>query len=82
MWRCQPCNVQRFNSLPSGKHVRDMYTLKKSYKRPPYIFPSSLESKIRSITIHDNMSKSMSDSGSVSFCIPNCGILFTQMKHE
>ena len=54
----------------------------KSYKRPPYIFPSSLESKSRSITIHDHMNKPMSTSGSVSFCIQKCVILFTQTKHE
>ena len=46
------------------------FTLKKSYKRPPHIFSSSAESKIRSIKIHDHMNKPMSNSGSVSFCIP------------
>ena len=57
-------------------------TLKKSYERPPYIFPSSSESKIKSITIHGQMNIPMSNSGSVSFCIPICVILFTQTKHE
>ena len=57
------------------------YTLKKSYKRPPHIFSSSSESKIRSIKIHDHMNKPMSNSGSVSFCIPKCVILLTQTKH-
>ena len=56
-------------------------TLKKSYKRPPHIFPSSSESKIRSIKIHDHINKPMSNSGSVSFCIPKCVILLTQTKH-
>ena len=57
------------------------YTLKKSYKRPPHSFSSSSESKIRSIKIHDHMNKPMSNSGSVSFCIPKCVILLTQTKH-
>ena len=57
------------------------YTLKKSYKRPPHILSSSSESKIRSIKIHDHMNKPMSNSGSVSFCIPKCVILLTQTKH-
>ena len=57
------------------------YTLKKSYKRPPHIFFSSSESKIRSIKIHDHMNKPMSNSGSVGFCIPKCMILLTQTKH-
>ena len=56
-------------------------TLKKSYKRPPHILSSSSESKIRSIKIHDHMNKPMSNSGSVSFCIPKCVILLTQTKH-
>ena len=56
-------------------------TLKKSYKRPPHIFSSSSESKIRSIKIHDHMNKPMSNSGYVSFCIPKCVILLTQTKH-
>ena len=56
-------------------------TLKKSYKRPPHIFSSSSESKIRSIKIHDHMNKPMSNSGSVGFCIPKCVILLTQTKH-
>ena len=56
-------------------------TLKKSYKRPPHILSSSSESKIRSIKIHDHMDKPMSNSGSVSFCIPKCVILLTQTKH-
>ena len=58
-----------------------LYT-EKSYKRPPYIFPSSSESKIRSITTHGHMNKPMSNSGSVSSCIPICVVLFTQTKHE
>ena len=45
-------------------------------------FPSSSESKTRSITIHDIMNKPMSNSGSVSFCIPKCVIFFTQTKRE
>ena len=57
------------------------YTLKKSYKRPPHIFSSSSESKIRSIKIHDHMNKPMSNSGSVSLCIPKCVIHLTQTKH-
>ena len=56
-------------------------TLKQSYKRPPHILSSSSESKIRSIKIHDHMNKPMSNSGSVSFCIPKCVILLTQTKH-
>ena len=51
------------------------HTLKKSYKRPPHIFSSSSESKIRSIKINDHMNKPMSNSGSVSFCNPKCVIL-------
>ena len=58
-----------------------VYTLKQSYKRPPHILSSSSESKIRSIKIHDHMNKPMSNSGSVSFCIPKCVILLTQTKH-
>ena len=57
-------------------------TLKKSYKRPPHIFSSSSESKIRSIKIHDQMNKPMSNSVSVSFCIPKCVISLIQTKHE
>ena len=56
-------------------------TLKKSYKRPPHIFSSSSESKIRSIKIHNHMNKPMSNSGSGGFCIPKCVILLTQTKH-
>ena len=48
----------------------------KSYKRPPHIFPSSSESKIRPIKIYDQMKVS------VSFCIPICVIFLTQTKHE
>ena len=55
-------------------------TLKKSYKRPPHIFASSSESKIRSIKIHDQMKTTMSYSVSVSFCIPKCVIFLTQTK--
>ena len=62
-------------------HVCFRNTLKKSYKRPPHILSSSSESKIRSIKIHDHMNKPMSNSGSVSFCIPKCVILLTQTKH-
>ena len=58
------------------------FTLKKSYKRPPHIFPSSSESKIRPIKIHDQMNKPMSNSVSVSFCIPKCVISLIQTKHE
>ena len=54
---------------------------KKSYKRPPHIVSSSSESKIRSIKIHDRMNKSMSNSGSVSFCIPKCIIYLRLTKH-
>ena len=63
------------------KNILYAYTLKKSYKRPPHILSSSSESKIRSIKIHDHMNKPMSNSGSVSFCIPKCVILLTQTKH-
>ena len=62
-------------------HPGALYTLKQSYKRPPHILSSSSESKIRSIKIHDHMNKPMSNSGSVSFCIPKCVILLTQTKH-
>ena len=55
---------------------------KKSYMRPPHIFSSSSESKIRSINFHDYMNKPMSNSGSVSFCISKCAIFLTQTKHE
>ena len=58
------------------------YTLKKSYKRPPHIFSSSSESKLRSIKIHDQIYKPMSNSGSESVCIPKCVICLTQSKHE
>ena len=44
-------------------------TLKENYKRPPLIFSSSSESKVRSIKIHDLMNKPISYMGSVSFCI-------------
>ena len=62
-------------------HAEDMIYTEKSYKRPPHIFSSSSESKIRSIKIHDHMNKPMSNSGYVSFCIPKCVILLTQTKH-
>ena len=45
------------------------YYTEKSYKRLPLIFSSSSENKILSIKIHDHMSNSISNSGSVSFCI-------------
>ena len=79
--------IQLLKSLYFRKFLCDLwsvqlcYTLKKSYKRPPHILSSSSESKIRSIKIHDHMNKSMSNSGSVSFCIPKCVILLTQTKH-
>ena len=57
-------------------------TLKKSYKRPPHIFSSSSESKLRSIKIHDQINIPMSNSGSESVCIPKCVICLTQSKHE
>ena len=57
-------------------------TLKKSYKRPPNIFSSSSESKLRSIKIHDQINKPMSNSGCESVCIPKCVICLTQSKHE
>ena len=59
-----------------------VFTLKESYKRPPYIFSSNSESKIQSIKIHNYINKPMSNSGSVSFCIPKCVILLAQTKHE
>ena len=65
----------------TGKSLVSENTLKKSYKRPPHIFSSSSETKIRSIKIHDHMNKPMSNSGSVGFCIPKCVILLTQTKH-
>ena len=40
-------------------------------KRPPHIFSSSSENKIRSIKIQDHLNNSISNSGSVSFCIQN-----------
>ena len=46
------------------------------------MFSSSSESKIRSIKIHDQMNKPMSNSVSVSFCIPKCVISLIQTKHE
>ena len=57
-------------------------TLKKSYKRPPHIFSSISESKLRSIKIHDQINKTMTNSGSESVCIPKCVICLTQSKHE
>ena len=58
-------------------------TLKKKVIRGrPICFPSSSGSKSRSITIHDYMNNPMSNSGSVSFCIQKCVMLFTQTKHE
>ena len=75
-----------FQNIPEDLNGSDPYqtlssTLKQSYKRPPHILSSSSESKIRSIKIHDHMNKPMSNSGSVSFCIPKCVILLTQTKH-
>ena len=70
----------KLNMSCSGLIDQNIYT-EKSYKRPPHIFSSSSESKIRSIKIHDHMNKPMSTSGSVSFCIPKCVILLTQTKH-
>ena len=66
---------------PEFWNVFEATTLKQSYKRPPHILSSSSESKIRSNKIHDHMNKPMSNSGSVSFCIPKCVILLTQTKH-
>ena len=66
---------------PWRNKIPEFNTLKKSYKRPLHIFSSSSESKIRSIKIHYHMNKPMSNSGSVSFCIPKCVILLTQTKH-
>ena len=74
-------SVKESFSTQNVKNVYTHYTLKKSYKRPPHIFSSSSESKIRSIKIHDHMNKPMSNSGSVSFCIPKCVMLLTQTKH-
>ena len=62
--------------------IHMLYTLKKSYMRPPHIFSSSSESKLRSIKIHDQINKPMSNSGSESVCIPKCVICLTQSKHE
>ena len=50
--------------------------------RPLLIFSSSSENKIRQIKIHDHMNNSISNSGSVSFCIQKCVIYLTQTKHE
>ena len=66
----------------SGSVEEYMYTEKKVIRGRLIFFPSSSESKIRSITIHSHMYKPMSNSGFVSFCIPICVILFTQTKHE
>ena len=63
-------------------HEASGNTLKKSYKRPPHIFSSSSESKLRSIKIHDQINKPMSNSGSESVCIPTCVVCVTQSKHE
>ena len=59
-----------------------VYYTEKSYKRSPLIFSTSSENKIRSIKIHDHMNNSISNSGSVSFCIQKCVIYLTQTKHE
>ena len=59
-----------------------VYYTETSYKRLPHVFSSRSENKIRSIKIHDHMNNSISNSGSVSFCIQKCVIYITQMKHE
>ena len=59
-----------------------VYYTEKSCKRPPLIFSSSSENKIRSIEIHDHMNNSISSSGSGTFCIQKCVIYLTQTKHE
>ena len=46
------------------------------------MFSSSSESKLRSIKVHDQINKPMSNSGSESVCIPKCVICLTQSKHE
>ena len=74
-------SLEYSKTLNCGKQLVIFSTLKQSYKRPPHILSSSSESKIRSIKIHDHMNKPMSNSGSVSFCIPKCVILLTQTKH-
>ena len=48
--------------------------------RPPHIFSSSSENKIRSIKIDDHMNNSISNSGSVSFCIQKCVIYLTRVS--
>ena len=63
-------------------HGAWVYYTEKSYKRPPHFFSSSSENKIRSIKIHDHMNNSISNSGSVSFCIQKCEIYLTHTKHE
>ena len=74
----KPCNV-KFEIVDLDQ---ENITLKKSYKRPPHIFSSSSESKLRSIKIHDQINKPMSNSGSESVCIPNCVLCLTHSKHE
>ena len=59
-----------------------VFYTEKGYRRPPHIFSSSSENKIRSIQMHDHMNNSISNSGSVSFCIQKCVIYLTQTKHE
>ena len=59
-----------------------VYYTEKSYKRPPHIFSSISENKIRSIKIHYHMNNSISNSGSVRFCIKKCVRYLTQTKHE
>ena len=57
-------------------------TLKKVVRGRLLFFSSSSENKIRSIKIHDHMNNSVSNSGSVTFCIQKCVIYLTQTKHE
>ena len=53
-----------------------VYYTEKSYKRPPLVFSSSSKNKIRSIKIHAHMNNSISNSGSVTFCIQKMRNIF------
>ena len=60
--------------------LSSMYTEK--VFRGHLIFFLLVQKVNRSIKVHDQMNKPMSNSGSVSFYIPKCVIYLTQTKHE
>ena len=74
-------SVDDDNDDDDGQRTTEHTTLKK-VRRGRLIFSTSPENKIRSIKIHDYINNSISNSGSVSFCIQKCALYLTQTTHE